>query len=87
MFRFICPSDGAVELYGDGKLLLRHTSSAPALFLGCGKETIRMFRGNFDINDRVEERIALRFDGLKEEHGCRILFFTGFKKQGFIVIW
>ncbi len=76
MFRFICPSDGAVELYGDGKLLLRHTSSAPALFLGCGKETIRMFRGNFDINDRVEERIALRFDGLKEEHGCRILFFT-----------
>ncbi|MBO6041047.1 MAG: alpha-glucosidase, partial [Oscillospiraceae bacterium] len=43
-----------------GKLLLCHTPEMPAIFLGRGDEAISMFRGNFDIRDRLCERIALR---------------------------
>ena len=49
----------------DGRELIRHTLEEPALFLGKGEETIRMYRGNFDVSDRVSERIALRFCGLE----------------------
>ncbi len=55
---------GHVELRLEGRLLLRHTPEHPALFLGCGGEKISMYRGNFDISDRVSERIALRVLGL-----------------------
>ena len=60
MFEIKSPCAGKVELLLDGKLLLRHDEHAPALFLGRGREEIRMFRGNFDIRDRVDERLALR---------------------------
>ena len=43
-----------------GKLLLCHAPEKPAIFLGRGNESISMFRGNFDIRDRLCERIALR---------------------------
>ena len=49
----------------DGRELIVHTPEAPALFLGKGEETIRMYRGNFDIADRVSERLALRFAGME----------------------
>ena len=54
---------GEVFLYKNDALLLRHSAEQPALFLGRGDETIRMFRGNFDIRDRVSERFPLRFLG------------------------
>lgn len=55
----IRPGEGfALRL--DGKLLIHDTPDSPALFLGRGKEKIHMFRGNFDIRDRVDERAALR---------------------------
>ena len=76
MFQIKCPSEGAVELTGDGRLLLRHTPAAPAFYLGHGKETIRMFRGNFNIDDRIEERLPLRFAGLDGEAGRQILRFS-----------
>ena len=49
----------------DGRELIVHTPETPALFLGKGEETIRMYRGNFDIADRVSERLALRFAGME----------------------
>ncbi len=49
------------RLFLDGKSLFSHTPDAPALFLGKGEESINMYRGNFDIADRVSERYALRF--------------------------
>ena len=49
----------------DGRELIDHSPEAPALFLGKGEETIRMFRGNFTVSDRVSERIALRFERLE----------------------
>ena len=49
----------------DGRELLVHTPEEPAFFLGRGEETIRMSRGNFDVSDRVSERVALRFTGME----------------------
>ena len=76
MFEFRFPEPGTIEIYGSEKLLFRHTRLSPSLFLGRGKETVRMFRGNFDISDRVSERIALLFDGEEFESGKHILRFT-----------
>ncbi|MBO4914553.1 MAG: alpha-glucosidase, partial [Oscillospiraceae bacterium] len=53
--------DGFVLSLG-GKRLIRHDSAHPALFLGHGDEKISMFRGNFDVRDRVSQRIALRLE-------------------------
>lgn len=41
-------------------ILLRQRAATPALFIGRGEHDIQMFRGNFEIADRLEERIALR---------------------------
>ena len=60
MFEIKSPRAGQAELWLDGKCLLRHSERAPALFLGRGREKIRMFRGNFDIRDRVDERLSAR---------------------------
>ena len=76
MFEIICDSAGSVSLYGDGKLLFQHTAETPALFLGVGKEKIRMFRGNFDIEDRVNERLPLRFTGMEDTGKGKLLHFA-----------
>ena len=36
------------SLFLDRREIIAHTPQSPALFLGKGEETIRMFRGNFD---------------------------------------
>ena len=64
MFEIKSPRAGQAELWLDGKCLLRHSEQAPALFLGRGREKISMFRGNFDIRDRVDERLREIGDGL-----------------------
>ncbi len=43
----------------DGRVVLNHTSSAPAIFVGIGEERMDMYRGNFDIEDYVIERSRL----------------------------
>ena len=43
-----------------GKLVLAHSAAAPCLFIGQGQERMEMYRGNFDIEDYVVERVALR---------------------------
>ena len=60
-------ADNCFRLCLDGRELIVHTPERPALFLGKGEETIRMYRGNFDIADRVSERVALRFAGMEGE--------------------
>jgi len=58
---------GGFDLFLDGKKVISHSCRHPALFLGRGKEEIKMFRGNFDITDRISERIALRADSVSAE--------------------
>ncbi|TDL31188.1 alpha-glucosidase [Jeotgalibacillus sp. S-D1] len=60
-----------VEL--DGRLLLRHTSQSPCVFVGQGSEKMEMYRGNFDIEDYIIERIGLGFALVEEiESGYQI---------------
>jgi sulfoquinovosidase len=47
------------DLVLDGKVLLRHRSDAPCLFVGQGDARMDMYRGNFDIEDYVIERTPL----------------------------
>lgn len=41
------------------RLLLQQTDESPIVFLGHGEETVTMYRGNFDIDDQVDTRLAL----------------------------
>ncbi len=41
-------------------LLFKHTYESPSFYLGEGKETIESYRGNFEIEDYIMERIPLR---------------------------
>ncbi|WP_427026475.1 alpha-glucosidase (plasmid) [Aureimonas ureilytica] len=51
---------GRFSLSLRGKRVLRHDADHPCLFVGRGEERMEMFRGNFDIEDYVTERVALR---------------------------
>ncbi|MGG2474868.1 alpha-glucosidase, partial [Rhizobium sp. BR5] len=42
------------------RTILSHSPENPAFFAGFGKERMDMYRGNFDIEDYVIERTALR---------------------------
>ena len=68
--------NGQYRLFYNGRLLLSDTETFPMLYVGCGQETVDMYRGNFKIEDYVTERRALsvtsleeRPDGAKVEYG------------------
>jgi hypothetical protein len=67
MFHLSFPAEGIVELYAGDRLVLRHSPETPALFLGFGREEIRMYRGNFTVRDREDARLPLRFLGAEGE--------------------
>ena len=50
--------DGFILSLG-GRELIRHTPDTPCIFVGRGREQMKMYRGNFDISDYVEERAPL----------------------------
>lgn len=60
-------TENGVELRAGGKLILRHSNAHPALFLGSGRERITMYRGNFNVEDRLERRLPLRFEAFDGE--------------------
>ena len=49
-----------------GHPVLAHGIDDPALFLGVGHATYDMYRGNFDISDDLQERIAMRHFSVEE---------------------
>ncbi|QCI99660.1 alpha-glucosidase [Agrobacterium larrymoorei] len=48
------------ELAINGTTVLRHSAGSTCIFVGKGEERMDMYRGNFDIEDYVVERLALR---------------------------
>lgn len=52
-----------------GRVVLTHSADQPAFFVGVGHETMDMYRGNFDIEDYVEQREALRHSTVSESNG------------------
>jgi alpha-glucosidase len=56
----IIATGGGFDLVLGERLVLRHTADAPCLFIGRGDARMDMYRGNFDIEDRLTERTPLR---------------------------
>ncbi|MBD1381565.1 alpha-glucosidase [Metabacillus arenae] len=70
--------ESGFEVYLNHVLLLRHTKDHPILFVGRGEEKIDMYRGNFDIQDYVIERIPLKYAEMNENNNeCTIDFSNG----------
>lgn len=72
------------ELRMGGKTVLSHSARKPMLFVGKGQESIDMYRGNFHIEDYLEERcpmdgFELLGDSVRLFHGdsCVDLTFSG----------
>ncbi len=59
---------GELTVQSSAGELLRHSAAAPMLYVGRGEPDIRMYRGNFRIEDYVERRIPL-CDFTAEETG------------------
>ncbi|ONF95363.1 alpha-glucosidase [Sphingomonas jeddahensis] len=51
---------GGFDLFAGDVLVVRHRAEAPALFVGAGRPLVDMYRGNYFLEDRLDERIALR---------------------------
>jgi len=74
----IQPIDAGFDLSLEQRVILRHRPDAPCLFVGVGEPQVAMLRGNFDIEDRVVERVPLRHAELSRAGGgCRIAFSAG----------
>ncbi|WP_173915433.1 alpha-glucosidase [Halobacillus sp. Marseille-Q1614] len=58
--------ENTFEIELDGRVLLRHTQDSPCVFVGRGEEKIEMYRGNYDIDDYIEERYGLRYAEVTE---------------------
>lgn len=56
----------AWTLEHDGKTLLECGESAPLVYVGCGRETVDMYRGNYKIEDYVVERRPLAVKDIRE---------------------
>lgn len=65
------------RLTDHGKVLLEASDEKPMIFAGHGTEQVEMYRGNFKIEDRVEERVALPILHSEEKDGALILDFGG----------
>lgn len=58
----LLPTDGGgFQIRSGEKLILAHSMAAPALAAGFGDPKIDMYRGNFEMADRVSERAPLRY--------------------------
>ena len=44
----------------NGQTILESSAQAPLVYVGCGQESVDMYRGNFKIEDYVTERRPLR---------------------------
>lgn len=52
-------SSQTLNISHNGDILFSHQPGLPAFFLGKGMEKMEIYRGNFDIEDYVESRVAL----------------------------
>ena len=60
------------------RLILRHSAENPCLWIGAGVADIDMFRGNFSIKDKLNEKIALTHAAVSESpEGWRVHFSRG----------
>jgi len=61
------------DLLYQGKNLISHSLSHPFAYVGVGQETIEMYRGNFEIEDRIISRIPLDQWAITTQGSAQIL--------------
>ncbi len=66
MFEFIS-ENGQNRLLLNGRVLLSENNTAPMLFVGRGEPEIEMYRGNFQIEDHVAERLPLMAEAVTRD--------------------
>ena len=52
--------ENGFSLIENDKVVFSHTIDNPAIFIGKGKEKMDIYRGNFDIEDYVIEKISIK---------------------------
>ena len=53
-------AEGGFDIFAGDVLVIRHRADAPALFVGAGSPRVDMYRGNYFLEDKLAERVALR---------------------------
>ncbi|SEP64861.1 alpha-glucosidase [Basfia succiniciproducens] len=79
--------DNGFELIQNELVVLVHSYDNPAFFVGIGNEKIEIYRGNFSIEDAVQERIPLRHSRIEDDavylsydHNTPVLLCLHFEK-------
>lgn len=67
MITFNTTQNGIDILYKN-QIIIQHTKSKPAFFLGSGVESIESYRGNYKIEDYIETRLPLSSFQLNEHN-------------------
>lgn len=63
------------SIFHKGEEILRFSEAEPMLYVGCGKEDVEMYRGNFKIEDYVTERYPLKIKEIRQmDDGCEVNF-------------
>ncbi len=57
------------SLCHNGYVILEHSATKPLLFVGIGSENVKMYRGNFKIEDYITERNKLKLTEVVESNG------------------
>jgi alpha-glucosidase len=60
MIQKLILEDNSLVIKYNNKIILKHSKTKPAIFVGFGEEKIENYRGNFQFDDYVEERIGLK---------------------------
>lgn len=70
MIKYLEDKHELTILFND-QIIIKHHRQKPAIYLGRGEESIECYRGNYVIEDRIDERIGLKHYELKDD---KILF-------------
>ncbi len=58
MLKFV-EKQNALDILYKNQIIIHHETRHPAFYLGYGEESIESYRGNFQIDDYIEQRIGL----------------------------
>ncbi|WP_210610369.1 alpha-glucosidase [Priestia flexa] len=78
--------DNGFELFFNNQLFIKHTVEKPSIFVGVGEENIEMYRGNFNIQDYLVERMGLKCAEITPTDSGYTIQFSTFKGEDPILI-
>ncbi|TDB50162.1 alpha-glucosidase [Bacillus sp. CBEL-1] len=78
--------DNGFELFFNNQLFIKHTVEKPSIFVGVGEENIEMYRGNFNIQDYLVERMGLKCAAITPTDSGYTIQFSTFKGEDPILL-